>query len=164
MDYDSGRRVAFGRPGAPAARLDEAVMASCAIPGWFAPVEIAGHRYVDGGTLSTTSADLLAAEELDEVYVLAPMASFVSDRPKQVAARLERRVRRRVTRRLVAEAQRVSESGAAVTVLTPGPADLAEIGANLMDPNRRLAVLETSLRTSTDALAHPQPDELRPRR
>jgi len=160
MDYDSGRRVAFGREGAPEARLDEAVMASCAIPGWYAPVSIGGRRYVDGGTLSTTSADLLAKDGLDEVYVLAPMASFVTDQPRQLAARLERRVRRQVTRRLVAEAQKVGRSGTSVTVLAPGPEDLAEIGANLMDPSRRLAVLETSLRTSADALRHPRPDDL----
>ncbi len=160
MDYDSGRRVAFGREGAPAARLDEAVTASCAIPGWYAPVLVDGRRYVDGGTLSATSADLLAREPLDEVYVLAPMASFVSDHPRPVAARLERRLRRQVTRRLIQEAQSVSRGGAAVTVLAPGPEDLAEIGANLMDPRRRLAVLETSLRTSRAALTEPRPDDL----
>jgi NTE family protein len=160
MDYDSGRRVAFGRDGAPPARLDEAVTASCAIPGWYAPVLIDGRRYVDGGTLSATSADLLAREELDEVYVLAPMSSFVSDTPRQMAARLERRVRRQVTRRLLREAQAVSRGGAAVTVLAPGPEDLTEIGANLMDPLRRMAVLETSMRTSRAALADPRPDEL----
>ena len=76
------------------------------------------------------------------------MASFVSDHPRPMAARLERRLRRQVTRRLIQEAQSVSRGGAAVTVLAPGPEDLAEIGANLMDPRRRLAVLETSLRTS----------------
>ncbi len=160
MDYDSGRRVAFGRPGAPPATLDRAVTASCAIPGWYAPVLIDGRRYVDGGTLSATSADLLAREGLDEVYVLAPMASFVPDRPTGMAARLERRVRRQVTRRLVQEAQTVARGGAAVTVLTPGPEDLAAIGANLMDPRRRLEVLETSLRTSRAALTDPRPDEL----
>ena len=160
MDYDTGRRVAFGRDGSPRARLDEAVMASCAIPGWYAPVSINGRRYVDGGTLSTTSADLLAREALDEVHILAPMASFVHDTPRQVAARLERRVRRRLTRRLLGEAQAVSRSGTAVTVLAPGPEDLAEIGANMMDPSRRLAVLETSLRTSAEALRHPRPDDL----
>jgi NTE family protein len=160
MDYDSGRRVAFGRDGAPTAHIADAVMASCAIPGWYAPVAIGGRRYVDGGTLSTTSVDLLAREALDEVYVLAPMASFVTDRPRQVAARLERQLRRRLTRRTVREAQKVSRGGAAVTVLTPGPEDLAEIGANLMDPSRRLAVLETSLRTSVRALRHPRPDDL----
>lgn len=160
MDYDSGRRVAFGREGSPPARLDEAVMASCAIPGWYAPVPIGGRRYVDGGTLSTTSADLLAQHELDEVYVLAPMASFVTDHPRQITARLERRVRRQVTRHLVTETQQVAGSGTSVTVLTPGPEDLAEIGANLMDPARRLAVLDTSLRTSAEALRHPRPDDL----
>lgn len=160
MDYDSGRRVAFGRDGAPPARIDEAVMASCAIPGWYAPVSIGARRYVDGGTLSTTSVDLLARDQLDEVYVLAPMASFVSDSPRQIAARLERRIRRRVTRRLLSEAQTVSRSGTSVTVLAPGPEDLAEIGANLMDPSRRLAVLETSLRTSAKALRNPRPDDL----
>src|SRR4051812_50209501 len=50
MDYDTGKRVAFGRAGAPHAGLSQAVMASCAIPGWFAPVSINGRRYVDGGT------------------------------------------------------------------------------------------------------------------
>jgi NTE family protein len=160
MDYDSGRRVAFGRDGAPRARIDEAVMASCAIPGWYAPVSIGGRRYVDGGTLSTTSVDLLAKDRLDEVYVLAPMASFVSDSPRQIAARLERRIRRRVTRRMLVEAQTVSRGGTAVTVLAPGPEDLAEIGANMMDPSRRLAVLEASLRTSARALRNPRPDDL----
>jgi NTE family protein len=160
MDYDSGRRVAFGRDGSPPAQLSEAVMASCAIPGWYAPVSIGGRRYVDGGTLSTTSADLLAREVLDEVYVLAPMASFVGDRPRRLAARLERQVRRRTTRRMLGEAAKVSGSGASVTVLTPGPEDLTEIGANMMDPTRRLRVLETSLRTSAEALRHPRPDDL----
>ena len=47
-----------------------------------------------------------------------------------------------------------------MTVLAPGPEDLAEIGANLMDPRRRLAVLETSLRTSRAALTEPRPDDL----
>lgn len=160
MDYDTGRRVAFGREGSPPARLEEAVTASCAIPGWYAPVLIEGRRYVDGGTLSATNADLLAGEDLDEVYVLAPMASFVSDRPRPLAARLERQLRRRVTRRVLAEVQQVSRSGAEVTVLAPGPEDLVEIGANLMDPSRRLRVLETALRTSEHALRHPRPDDL----
>ena len=137
-------------------------MASCAIPGWYAPVSVDGRRYVDGGTLSATSADLLAREGLDEVYVLAPMASFVSDQPRQVAARLERRLRRQVTRKLVRRPQAVSRGGAAVTVLTPGPEDLAEIGANMMDPRKRLAVLETSLRTSRVALRRPAARRARP--
>src|SRR5258708_28851254 len=42
VDYDSGRRVVFGRPGAPPARLAEAVVASCSLPGWYEPVVIGG--------------------------------------------------------------------------------------------------------------------------
>ena len=51
--------------------------------------------------------------------------------------------------------------GTEVTLLTPGPEDLAAMGVNLMDPRRRAPVLDTSLRTSAAALAattggHPQ--------
>jgi NTE family protein len=140
--------------------LDEAVMASCAIPGWYAPVRIGGRRYVDGGTWSTTNVDVVAADGLDEVYVLAPMAAFVDDHPHKLATRVERRVRRQVTRRMLHEAEKVTRTGTAITVLAPGPEDLAVIGANMMDPTRRLDVLETSLRTSTQALLDPRPDDL----
>jgi NTE family protein len=151
MDYDSGKRVPFGAPGARSAALPDAVAASCAIPGWFAPVEIGDRRYVDGGMCSTTSLDLLARRDLDEVYVVAPMVSFAYDEPTGVA-RFERRVRRALTRRLMREAEKVRASGTHVTMLGPGPEDLVAIGANLMDPARRQSVLETSLRTSAAAL------------
>ncbi len=60
VQLDTGRRIAFGRPGAPSARMSEAVRASCAIPAFFEPIEIDGRRYVDGGVHSTTNADLVA--------------------------------------------------------------------------------------------------------
>jgi NTE family protein len=50
------------------------------------------------------------------------------------------------------DAQALRSLGIRVTVLTPGPEDLAAMGVNLMDPRRRTAVLETSLRTSVAAL------------
>jgi NTE family protein len=152
MDYDSGRRVAFGRDGAPHASLRDAVMASCAIPGWYTPVSIGGRRYVDGGACSPTSLDLVLPLELDEVVVLSPMTSLEYDRPSTVAGRLERRFRRLVTKRLVGEAKKVAATGTTVTLLGPGPEDLDAIGANLMDPRRREKVLETSLRTSAAVL------------
>ena len=152
MDYDSGRRIAFGRDGAPHAGLRDAVMASCAIPGWYAPITIGGRRYVDGGACSPTSIDLVAPLELDEVVVLSPMTSLDYDRPTTVAGRLERRFRRLATKRVVSEIKKVSAAGTKVTFLGPGAEDLAVIGANLMDPRRRQQVLETSLRTSAAAL------------
>jgi long-chain acyl-CoA synthetase len=46
--------------------------------------------------------------------------------------------------------------GITVTVLTPGPADLAAMGVNPMDARRREAVLDSALRTSPASLARPR--------
>ena len=156
VDYDTGRRVVFGRNGAPRATVSEAVLASCAIPGWLTPQVIGGHRYIDGCIASATSLGLLArsgAPKLDEVYVLAPMASHSYDRPTDPVACVERRVRRLLTRWLDAEVKAVRATGTIVHVLTPGPADLAAMGGNLMNPRRRARVLESALETSKAAIA-----------
>lgn len=152
VDYDTGQRVVFGRPGAPKVRLADAVVASCSVPGWFEPVEIDGRRYVDGGVRSATSLGLVAKEGVDEVWVLAPMASLTADLPWVPHRRLERRVRSLFTYALMREVKALRAGGIKVTVVTPGPEDLAVMGVNLMDPRRRQTVLETSLRTSTSVL------------
>jgi NTE family protein len=157
MDFGSGRRVAFGAPDAPAADLADAVMASCAIPGWYAPVEIGGRRYVDGGAHSATNVDLLAGSGLEEVFVLAPMVSFAVDSPVHWRARAERQWRARVTRQCLREVAAVHGTGIRVTVLGPGPQDLEAIGSNLMAVERRRHVLDTALRTASRALADPEP-------
>lgn len=148
MDFVDGHRVVFGRSGAPVAPLSDAVVASCSIPGWFAPIAINGRTYVDGGAVSATSVDVLEHMGLDEVYVIAPMVSFATDHPTSLAARLERRWRGEVTKACLDEAAIVRAQGAHVYILGPGPEDLAAMGANLMDASRRRHVLETSLRTS----------------
>jgi NTE family protein len=153
VDYDSGQRVIFGRDGAPSASLPDAVVASCSIPGWYEPAVIGGRRYVDGGVRSPTSLGIMAQADVDEVYVLAPMASLVTDHPRKPHERLERRLRRLITYALMREALALSSRGIRVTLLTPGPEDLAAMGVNLMDPRRRQAVLDTSLRTSAASLA-----------
>jgi NTE family protein len=157
LDYDTGKRVPFGHPGVLSAALPEAVMASCAIPGWYQPVRIGDHRFIDGGAWSSTNLDLLAGEGLDEVFVLAPQASFDADAPTQWATRLERQWRNRVTRRVLREASTVHRHGTEVTILGPGREDLEAMGGNLMDLSRRSSVIETSLRTSAVALRDPDP-------
>lgn len=157
MDYESGQRVVLGRTGAPHVPLPLAVRASCSIPGWFSPVEFEGRRYVDGATHSECNLDLLGpghwvGEPLDEVVVLSPMASLQLDRPRTMLGRLERQWRRVVTRKLMKEAESVRSGGTEVTVITPGAADLAVIGANLMDHARRVAVLDTAIDTTREAL------------
>jgi NTE family protein len=156
LDYDTGRRVVFGRPGGPPSSVADAVLASCAIPGWIAPQVIDARRYVDGALASTTSVGLLAedsAPPLDELYVLAPMASHAYDHPLDPVAGLERGFRRCWTLALDREVEAVRATGIRVTVLTPGRADLVAMGGNLMDPYRRRVVLETSMETSQRALA-----------
>lgn len=154
MDYQDAHRVVFGRPGAPVASLDQAVVASCAIPGWFTPVSIHGRSYVDGGALSATSVDVLEHMGLDEVFVVAPMVSFDMDAPDHLSAKLERRWRAEVTKACCAEAAKVAATGTRVHVIGPGPEDLVAIGANLMDASRRSFVLRTALHTSPKAWEH----------
>ena len=169
LDYGTGHRTVFtgphDEPGADrhrrntsaVASIGRAVMASCAIPGWYAPVTIAEHRYVDGGAWSSTNVDLLASDGLDEVVVIAPMVSFAPDRPRSFAQILDRQWRASVTSRCLREVAAVHATGTSVTVLGPSVADLTALGTNVMDPDRRLDVLRTSLRTSREALLDPEP-------
>src|SRR6266700_966040 len=136
VDYGSGRRAVFGRPGAPPARLPDAVAASCSIPGWYQPALIDGRRYVDGGVRSPTSLGMVARAGLAEVFVLGPMASDVTDRPHMPHERLERQLRALLTMALLREVRALRAAGITVTVLTPGPDDLAVMEVNLMDRRR----------------------------
>ena len=153
MDYVTGERVAFGSQNAPSATLPEAVAASCAIPGWFAPIQIGGRFYVDGGMYSTTSADLLAGQGLDEVFVLAPMASFATDSPSSLPARLERRWRATIARGLRKEAAQVLHQGAHVYLLCPGVEDLRVMGSNVMDTSRKAQAVEVGRNTARQLLS-----------
>jgi NTE family protein len=153
MDYDSGQRVLFGRDGAPQAPLPEAVVASCSIPGWYQPATIGGRRYVDGGVRCPTSLSALSGTDVHDVYVLAPMASTEPDHPLRPHLRVERRLRHILTRILLRQAKMLAAQGKQVTILTPGPRDLAVMGANLVNNERGEAVLETSFRTSAATLA-----------
>jgi NTE family protein len=153
VDYDTGQRVLFGRDGAPPAALPEAVVASCSIPGWYEPAVIGGRRYVDGGVRSMTSLDALGSIDVEEVYVLAPLASTETDHPLQPHLRMERGLRQVLTHVVIRQAKALASRGKQVTVLTPGPRDLAAMGINPMDPRRRQAVLDLSYRTSAEALA-----------
>jgi len=140
-DTRSGQRVAFGSPDAPAAGLGEAIAASWAIPGWFPPVEIGGRRYVDGGSSSSVSADLLLEQDVEEVVVVAPMTTE-GGVPGRGASRLERLLRRQMTAGLDREVAALRHAGIRVVRIEPGAPELDVMGANFMDLRRRPAVLE----------------------
>lgn len=146
MDYRTGARVVFGSSEAPLATAADAVVASCSIPGWFAPARVAGRSYVDAGFRFVTSADLAAAYGLDEVFVLAPLASFLEEPlPGYRFARVELRWRHYLARRLRAEVAELDRAGLRTVLLMPSPAERVAMGANLMDTRRRQAVLAATL-------------------
>lgn len=152
MDYDSGRRTVFGRPGAPPAQLSRAVAASCAAPGFFPPVTIGARRYVDGGAVSMTNADVLLREELDEIIVLAPMAGLARRPGWSPAEQADRRLRAVFTRRLGVEAKQLAATGAVVRIIAPTAADLSVMGFNMMNPARRHDVLTVARQTTREQL------------
>jgi len=69
VDAVTGETVVFTRESGVA--LVDAVAASCAVPGVWPPVAIAGRRYVDGGVRSSTNADFAAGA--DRVLVVQPV-------------------------------------------------------------------------------------------
>ncbi len=147
VDYSTGRRVAFGRKGSPAAKLPDAVAASCAIPGFYCAVEIGGRRYVDGGVYSTSNLDVLRNENLDLVIALNPMSSLDVPQPRRVVDRVSYRMRQAAGRRLGHEAKRLRSNGVEVILIQPNAEDLAVMGGNLMSGRRRHEVIETASRT-----------------
>ena len=99
--------------------LVDAVAASCAVPGIWPPVTIAGRRYMDGGMRSATNADL--ARGNDRVLILNPLganANYFGAGTDAEAAALER-------------------EGSQVLVIAPDAASATAIGLNPLDPATR---------------------------
>jgi len=92
--------------------LVDAVTASCAVPGVWPPVTIAGSRFIDGGVWSTANADL--AVGCDRVLVLAPI----------------------VDPAVRADVARLAEAGR-VELIRPDDDSLAAFGADVLDPSSR---------------------------
>jgi NTE family protein len=141
VDRGSGRRVAFGTDGAPEAEVADAVAASCSIPGYFAPVEIGGREYVDGGVWSPTNLDLARAGRGDRVLCLVPTAAMGSApalamRGLAAGWRLATSV----------EAAAARRRGASVEVVTPDEGSARALGSDLMNPGRRARVLAEGFR------------------
>jgi NTE family protein len=149
VQLDTGRRVAFGRDGAPPARPAEAVQASCAIPAYFEPATIGGTRYVDGGVHSTTNADLVVDERPDLVLISAPMSAA------RGAVRLGPTLPMRQIARLSLAREVTALRGQGITVMAfqPTSADLAEMGNDALDPSVVGPVARRVQATTTARLA-----------
>jgi NTE family protein len=140
VDRASGRRVMFGSPGAPRASVAQAVTASCTVPWLFAPFEIDGREYVDGGVWSPTNLDAAPAGRLTEVLCLNPTASL----PGSTGALA---VMRRVSRSAVSiEALVLRRRGVSVQMVGPNVECAAAMGTNFMEREPRHRVLAAAYR------------------
>lgn len=133
--------VVFGRDRTDV-DVGSATEASSAIPGFFRPVWIDGHRYVDGGVHSHTNANLLTDHDLDLIVIIAPMsvdsaagALFTSTGALRLFWRNQ----------LANEVSELREAGHEVLVIEPSGDEVRAMGPTLMDPTRVVnVVLQTT--------------------
>lgn len=153
-DYESGRRTPFGRLGSPPAEIGDAVAASCAIPGFYRPVRIAGRSYVDGGVFSSSNLDLVAGRGLDLVICLNPLTSRAAQ--GGTLDRLSSLTRAAARRRLDHEERKLARFGTELVLIEPTAEDLQAMGLNWMKTERRQQVIESARRTVAEQLREPR--------
>lgn len=145
-----GRRVVFGKEGSPAAPLHLAVSASCAVPGYFAPVTIDGVAYVDGGVHSPTNAAILRDQGLRLVLIVSPMSARrgpPTDINSWVSLHAELRLR--------LEVQALRRAGMDVVVFEPGPDEQDLIGGEWMSRRNVTGITQVAFDDAVARLRRP---------
>jgi NTE family protein len=153
VDIISGRRVVFGRPGAPFASLHAAVTASCAIPGFYRPVRVGNMTLVDGGAHSSTNLELAARDNCDVIIGVVPMAWDTSSR---AVCSIEQLPRRFAARRLAMEVSEARARGAQVLLLRPTASEVRLHGLNLMRRSGWERVAEAAYESAARMLDTPR--------
>lgn len=120
VERESGRRVIFGAPGAPAASVAEAVQASCSVPWVHAPVRIGEREYVDGAIWSPTNMDAAPALRDTRVLCLSPTGGPLGGRERHPA------VRAAASTSATLEVLALQRRGAKVRLVIPPPAPADE--------------------------------------
>ena len=155
-DLDRARRFALGRAGAPRVDVGTAVAASSAVPGWFRPVEVGDHRFVDGGVYSSSNLDVLAGGGLDLVVAVSPLSA---EDPFAIR-RADVTYRRAIRKTLHREADRVRRSGTEVVLVEPSIDEAYAMGMNPMDVSRGAHVVERTLDSMSRRLTGPLGERL----
>ena len=149
------RRVVFGRPGSPPAPIHLAVAASCAVPGYFAPVKIGDRSYIDGGVHSPTNAAVLRGAGLDLVVVVSPMSGPAGWLPDVHAAG-----RRHSARLLAREVRALEAEGIRTVVFAPGVAEQEVMGNDMLSRDRLNEVIQQAFLAAGAHAARPDVSEL----
>jgi NTE family protein len=159
-DLDTAERVVFGRPGAPSTDVGTAVAASSAVPTFFAPVDVAGRRFVDGGAHSPVNADVVAEAHLppdahrppdahlplDAVVVSAPMA--IGGWPGRAGVDLPGRLLNHLL--TLQELRRLRREGVPVLVFEPGARELELMHYDAFDPQHRVEIARRARHSAGD--------------
>jgi len=77
VDVERGTQVVWGLPGLRDVRIDDAVYASCALPGFFPPGKVDGRLCIDGGTIDNLPV-AVAAQHADAVIAVDVGSSDLS--------------------------------------------------------------------------------------
>ncbi len=118
VDADSGEFMVFDA--ASRVSLVDAVAASCAAPGVWPAVTIAGRQYIDGGMRSPANADLAAGYQ--RVVIMSPLGERGGVLPGAGQ-----------------QAGDLRAAGSKVVVVSSDEAARKEIGHDILNPQRRAA-------------------------
>ena len=84
VDVERGTQVVWGLPGLQDVRIDDAVYASCALPGFFPPGRVDGRLCIDGGTIDNLPV-AIAAQHADAVIAVDVGSSDLSHNTDAIA-------------------------------------------------------------------------------
>lgn len=145
-ELDTGRPVAFGTPGWDDVPVSRAVQATCALPGLFPPVTIAGRSYVDGALTKTMHASAALKEGVDLVLAINPLVPFQVPGLAEggLAAVLSQSLRTMIHSRLALGMKQYARAwpGTDIVLLEPDPKDPELFGANPFSYGQRRRLAE----------------------
>ena len=128
-------------------------MASCAIPGVYAPVSVGKRILVDGGVHSSTNLDLAVAGGCDLVIGVAPMAFDTEDHAMLSPSRI---LRRQPAVTLAHEMSLARQHGATVLLLRPTRAEVEKHGFNMMRSEGLDSIAERAYESTAEKLNTPR--------
>jgi len=170
-DLDTCDRIVFGRDGWDDVPISSAVRASTALPMVYAPTEIKGREFVDGGIVSTTNVDVAVEAGAKFIVVVNPLVPFVNDFSKQVGGPLGSRPRRvsdmglpqigfqafklMAYQRLHEMARRWEERypGVDIVLIEPEPNDELMFQTSIMNYTKRVQIAKHGFQSVTLKLA-----------
>jgi NTE family protein len=121
VDCDSGKICIHRRH---TSNLQQAIAASCAIPGVFPTVTIDNSTHMDGGVISGTNAQVLLEDKPNYVLILAPITTATSPLGPTADKSLQE------------EVVALENNGSRVFSITANADDALIFGPNLMDPDK----------------------------